>query len=255
MLSKTFFRKLIAVSVAVAVWSVYSKVTLANPGAQMGAISVIGETKVNGQNVISGGTIFPDSLIVTAARSQATVSLSKMAQIVLAPETSLKLAFKDSSITCSLDAGRVRVSTLSGVSVKVTTKEGSVLVDGTQETSFTVGGENGRTTVVTHSGLAELRSGTTTKLIAAGGDGTAGKPPSGPPSLLSSLPSWLKAIIITVVAVIWITISIIVVSNGKSCKFTFSTGIGDDIELLPGGIVISKSTFQDGSIHTTQLCP
>jgi hypothetical protein len=176
MINKTWSRKLVAASVAAAVLTVYSMLTLATPGARSGAVSVLGEVTVNGQKVTSGGTIFSDSVIVTAKDSSATVSLGKLGRIELLANSSVKLSFTDNSIMGLLDSGRARVSTPVGVLVNLTTKDGSVVVDGSQATSFSVNTENGNTLVATEAGLAELRSGKTVTQIAAGESGVAGTP-------------------------------------------------------------------------------
>lgn len=176
MINKTWSRKFVAMFVAAAVLSVYSMLTLATPGARSGALSVFGDVTVNGQKVISGGTIFSDSVIVTAKDSTATVSLGKLGRIELLANTSLRLSFADNSIMGLLDSGRARVSSPSGVTVNVTTKDGAVIVDGSQATSFSVNAENGNTEVATQSGLAELRSGKTVTRIGAGESGVAGTP-------------------------------------------------------------------------------
>jgi hypothetical protein len=177
MTSKTWSRKSIAAGVAVAVLSVYSMVVLAAPGAKAsGELSVSGQVTVNGQKVISGGTLFSDSAIVTADQSSAVVSISKLGRVELAPNSSLRVSFVDHSLTAMLETGTAHVSTLAGISVNLTTKDGAVLVDGSQATSFTVNAMRGRTSIATESGLAQLRAGGTLKQIAAGESATAGTP-------------------------------------------------------------------------------
>ena len=177
MTSKTWSRKSIAAGVAVAVLSVYSMVVLAAPGAKAsGELSVSGQVTVNGQKVISGGTLFSDSALVTADQSSAVVSISKLGRVELAPNSSLRVSFVDHSLTAMLETGSAHVSTLAGISVNLTTKDGTVLVDGSQATSFTVNAMRGRTSIATESGLAQLRAGGTLKQIAAGESATAGTP-------------------------------------------------------------------------------
>jgi phage baseplate assembly protein gpV len=95
MISKSWSRKSIATAVAVAVLSVYSMVVLAAPGAKAsGELSVSGQVTVNGQKVISGGTVFTDSTISTAAQSSASVSISKVGRVELAPNSNLRLSFR-----------------------------------------------------------------------------------------------------------------------------------------------------------------
>jgi hypothetical protein len=176
MINKTWSRKFVAMTVAAAVLSVYSMLTLASPGARSGELSVSGDVTVNGQKAISGGTIFSDSVIVTAKDSHATVSLGKIGRVELMANTSVRLSFTDSSISGLLDSGSARVSTPAGVMVSLTTKDGSVTVDGSQATAFTASTEKGNTSVTTEAGLAELRSGATVTKIAAGESGVAGTP-------------------------------------------------------------------------------
>lgn len=178
MISKSLSRKSIAACLAVAVLSVYSMVVLASPGASApsGELSISGQVTVNGQKAISGGTFFSDSVIATADQSSSTVSISKLGRVDLAPNSSLRLSFTETSIMGVLDSGSAHVSTLVGVSVNLTTKDGAVVVDGSSATSFTVDVAHGNTALATQSGLAELRTGGVVKAIAAGESATAGSP-------------------------------------------------------------------------------
>jgi len=180
MISKTWSRKPIAVCVAVAVLSVYSMVVLASPAskAPAGELSVSGQVTINGEKVISG-TVFSDSSITTAEKSSATVNLSKLGRVELAPSSGLKLSFTEKSVSGMLENGSANVSTLAGNSVSFATKDGTVVVDGSQTTSFTVKVVNGVTSLTTHSGVAELRAGNTVKHVAAGESATAGTPKDG----------------------------------------------------------------------------
>jgi hypothetical protein len=178
MISKTWSRKPIAACVAVAILSVYSMVVLASPAAKApsGELTITGQVTVNGETVVSGGTLFSESVITTAGKSSATVNLSKLGRVELLPNTSLRLSFTEKGMTGLLDSGSAQVSTLAGVTVNFTTKDGAVVVDGSQATSFTVNVVKGVTSLSTHSGLALLRVGTTTKQVAAGESASAGTP-------------------------------------------------------------------------------
>ena len=177
MISKSWSRKSIATAVAVAVLSVYSMVVLAAPGAKAsGELSVSGQVTVNGQKVISGGTVFTDSTISTAAQSSASVSISKVGRVELAPNSNLRLSFAENSITAMLETGSAQVSTLTGTTVNLTTKDGTVVVDGSQATTFTVSASRGRTSLATISGVAQFKAGGSVKQVAAGESATAGAP-------------------------------------------------------------------------------
>jgi phage baseplate assembly protein gpV len=177
MTSKTWSRKPIAALLAVAVWSVYSMVVLAAPGAKAsGELLVSGQVTVDGQKVLSGGTLFSDSTITTAEQSNASVNISKLGHVQLSPNSSLGISFTEKNLTALLETGTATVSTLAGVTVNVTTKDGTVVVDGSKATSFTVTASRGRTLLSTQAGMAELRSGGSVKQVAAGNSATAGTP-------------------------------------------------------------------------------
>jgi hypothetical protein len=178
MISKTWSRKTVAAFLSVAVLSVYSMIALASPEAKVpsGELSVTGQVTVNGQKAISGGTLFSDSVIVTSDNSSATVNISKLGRVQLAPNSTLTLSFNDKALTGQLDSGIASVATLAGISVNLTTKDGVVVVDGSQATSFTVNAKRGNTVVSTLTGIVELRAGGAVKQIAAGESGTAGTP-------------------------------------------------------------------------------
>lgn len=178
MISKNWSRKPIAACVAVAILSVYSMVVLASPAAKAPSaeLTISGQVTVNGESMVSGGTVFSDSIITTAEKSSATVNLSKLGRVNLSPSSNLKLSFTENSIMGMLDNGTAHVSTLAGTAVNFTTKDGVVVVDGTQATSFTVNVVKGVTSLTTHSGIAQLHVGSAVKQVAAGESATAGTP-------------------------------------------------------------------------------
>lgn len=180
MISRTWSRKSIAFSLAVAVLSVYSMVVLATPGqlgqtGTSGELSVSGQVTVNGQSAISGATVFTDSTIETAANSSAVVSLGKLGRVELMPSTVMKVSFGETGINAMLESGRARVSVPQGITATVTTKDGSAVSDNTQTTAFMVDTECSNMIVSTQTGKVELRAGSTVKQIAAGSQDTAGQ--------------------------------------------------------------------------------
>ena len=176
MISRTWSRTAITLSLSVAILCVYSMVALA-AGQQTpsGQLTVNGEVTVNGQSAISGATVFADSTITTAQNSSAVVSLGKLGRVELLPNSSVKLTFTDNSVSAMLDAGRVRLATSTGVAATVTTKDGAAIADNTQPNVFTVDVECGNTQVATQTGRVELRSANKTQQIAAGSSAAAGQ--------------------------------------------------------------------------------
>jgi len=181
MISRTWSRKSIAFSVAVAVLSVYSMVALATPGQKgpSGELSVSGQVTVNGQAAISGATIFTDSVVATGANSSAVVSLGKLGRVELFPNSSVKVSFSEANISASLEAGRIQVSTLAGVSAIVTAKDGAAVADARQASTFMVDIECGNMIVASQGGLVELRAAGKSVPVAAGTSESAGTPQPG----------------------------------------------------------------------------
>lgn len=179
MISRTWSRTPITLALAGAILSMYSMVSLAAPAqgqtGPSGDLSVVGEVSVNGTSAISGATVFSDSTITTAQGSSAVVSLGKLGRVEILPNSSLKLSFTDTGLNARLDAGRARLSTSSGISASVMTKDGAAVADNSQPNVFTVDVECGNTVVATQSGRVELRTGNTVKQVAAGSQDMAGQ--------------------------------------------------------------------------------
>ena len=228
MISKTWSRKPIAACLAVAVLSVYSMVVLASPAAKAsGELSVSGQVTVNGENVISG-TVFSESLIVTAEKSSATVNLSKLGRVELAPNSGMTLSFTEKTVSGLLQNGSANVSTLAGNSVNFTTKDGVVTVDGSQTTSFTVKVVNGVTSLTTHSGVAELRTGGSVKHVAAGESATAGTPKDGSGDDDDDLTSGE-------------TFALVALGAGAIAAILWATMHGNDVNFGGGAVVVSPA--------------
>lgn len=139
-----------------------------------GELTTTGTVKVNGHEVGNGFTVSTGSTTTTAKGSSAVVSLGKLGRVEVFPSSSVNLDFDNGGIKVKLEAGRVRVSSGSGTTATVSTKDGEVVGDSTQENTFTVDTECGNTLVSTQTGKVELRAGGTVKQIAAGSQDTAG---------------------------------------------------------------------------------
>lgn len=154
-------------------------ITLQTPPQTTGKLTTTGKVKVNGHEVGNGFNITTGSTATTAKGSSAVVSLGKLGRVEVFPSSSINLDFDNGSLKGQLEAGRVRVSSSSGTAATVSTKDGEVVADGTQENTFTVDVECGNTIVSTQTGKVELRAGGTVKQIAAGSQDSAGTASSG----------------------------------------------------------------------------
>lgn len=177
MIRNSLMRKFIAVWVTATLLVVYSTFTAATPTVRSARLLVSGIVTVDGQQVISGGTFFSDSTIVTSDASSATLNLMRYGRIELQANSTLTLSLTDKGISGSLAAGRGRVLTPAGVSVNLTTKDGVVTVDGNEATSFTVDTESTNTIVTAESGSAKLKSANGVEEVAAGETAAAAYPP------------------------------------------------------------------------------
>lgn len=111
--------------------------------------------------------------VETAKGSSAVVSLGKLGRVEVFEESKMTLNYNDDSATALLDAGRVRVSSASGVA-SVTTDDAEVVAIDKRPHEFTVDVRCGDTLVASKKGTVELRAGSTVKQIAAGSQDTAG---------------------------------------------------------------------------------
>ena len=73
---------------------------------------------LNGENVMSGRTIFSGSQITTSENS-ATVKLGKLGYLTLSPNSALSLNFDENNINGTLSAGDVQVFNNKGVNVNI----------------------------------------------------------------------------------------------------------------------------------------
>ena len=176
MLSRPRFRHLIVYCLVAALWSTYSMVGLAAPPQQpQGDITVTGQVTVNGQPAVSGTSIFTGTTVNTAQGSSAVVSLGKLGRVEVLPNSTARLNFTEDGVTVGLDAGRVRLSTPSGVNGVVTTKDGTVNADPSRADTFLVDVECGNTVVTTEAGVAELRAGNRSERVPAGDTDSIGQ--------------------------------------------------------------------------------
>jgi ferric-dicitrate binding protein FerR (iron transport regulator) len=144
------------------------------PQQPSGEVTATGTVKVDGKKIGSGFSISAGAKTSTAKGSSAVVSLGKLGRVEIMESSTANISFDDSSIKVALESGRVRISSSSGVSASVSTKDGEVVANDSHEAVFTVDTRCGNTIVAAEAGRVELRAGGTVKQIAAGSQDTAG---------------------------------------------------------------------------------
>ena len=86
---------------------------------QMGQLTVVGMVKVNGKPAATGDIVASGSVVETAAKSSAVVSLGKLGRVEATAETKMTLRYGDANIGILLDMGIVKVSTGEGVTATI----------------------------------------------------------------------------------------------------------------------------------------
>lgn len=143
-------------------------------------ITVNGQVTVNGQPAVSNSTVVSGSTVTTGSGSNAIIGLGGNGRVELSPETSLTLKFSDNSIVAMLTSGKVRLTNSAGIGTTVTTRSATVVADAGRSNTFSVDigcGDDikcSQTLVQTAAGLVTLKSGSTTKQVAAGTDAISG---------------------------------------------------------------------------------
>ncbi|MDH3493133.1 MAG: FecR domain-containing protein [Acidobacteriota bacterium] len=203
MLGNNKIRRTISAITGIAVLCVASLTAMAAPGDVKADITVNGQVTVNGQPAVSNSTVVSGSTITTGANSSAVIGLANNGRVELMPETSLTLRFTENSIVAMLSSGKVQISNRAGIGATVTTRSATVVADAGQANLFTVDigcGDDikcAQTLVQTTNGLVTLKSGKTTKQVAAGTDAVAGgsqtgckpcfRPGSAPPVAIAGI--------------------------------------------------------------------
>ncbi len=127
-------RKVLSMSVAIALLVTYSMVAMASAGNAAGELTVIGgsstgETSfvtVNGEAAKSGRTVFSSSTISTPEGMGAIINFGKAGKIQLAPNTVFTVSADGKSISGDLSAGSLTVLN-AAQSVPVTISTGEIV--------------------------------------------------------------------------------------------------------------------------------
>ncbi len=165
-------RKALSVILMVTVGSSYCLIT-STAFAQVspklaGQLSVRGQVTFNGINAISGATIFSGSQIKTEADGSAIISLGRMGQVDLGPNTELTLRLDAGVIGGHLRSGYATISAATGIGVNLATADGIAVADGKQSSVLTVDMTSGNTRVACVRSEARVTTGNQVEIIAAG---------------------------------------------------------------------------------------
>ena len=133
-------RRVIALSVATALLNVtmIAAAVLSRSESSMGIINIVGVVKINGQNAMSGQTVFANSSVLTAANSESLIEYGNLARLKLEAESDLTVDASQQRIAGSLRKGRMLGSLPAGVSLDFQTADFSIATDAGNPVTFSV---------------------------------------------------------------------------------------------------------------------
>ncbi|HEX4948570.1 MAG TPA: hypothetical protein VFZ34_17985 [Blastocatellia bacterium] len=140
----------------------------------VGYLSTKGQVTLNGISASSGAAIFGGSQLKTGTASLATISLGKMGQIDIEPESELTLRLDAGAIGGYLRSGRATISAPAGVAVNMATADGGAVADGQQASVLTVDVTSGNTRVASVRSEAKVTAGNRVEVVAAGQEVSVG---------------------------------------------------------------------------------
>lgn len=101
----------------------------------VGDLTANGLVTLNGKKVISGTTIYSDSLIKVSCKGSAAVNLGTLGRIVYDQGADMRLRFSEGIVEGELLAGKVQIEVPAGVKLNINTPDGPFATDGKEASS------------------------------------------------------------------------------------------------------------------------
>jgi hypothetical protein len=164
-------RRVIALSVATAIINVTMIAAAVVPRSElsMGTINIVGVVKINGQNAMSGQTVFSNSSVLTAANSESLIEYGNLARLKLEAESDLIVDASRQRIAGSLRKGRMLGSVPAGVSLDFKTADISIATDASNPVTFSVRTQECEgTSLSVREGTVNVRTGDKVLTLKAG---------------------------------------------------------------------------------------
>jgi hypothetical protein len=172
-------RKAVAFTLILTVGSFHLMVTNSvlaqTPGKLSGDLTARGAVTLNGASAASGATVLDGGRVRTAKGAAAVVSLGRLGQVELGPESELVLKLEEGRVGGELRSGRVVVTAPAGVSVAVATADGVASAEGKAATAVAVDVSCGNTRVASSRGDARVTAGNRVEYVAAGQEVAVGQ--------------------------------------------------------------------------------
>ncbi|HEX7315423.1 MAG TPA: hypothetical protein VF297_15985 [Pyrinomonadaceae bacterium] len=163
--------KLITCCVVFAVLNTYMLSALASPvaaAAPRGDLSARGRVLLNGDEAISGTTVFSSTNVRTERDSTAVIRLTDLGHVALYAETDFRLVYDAKQIAGALGAGRAEVSSIKGTTADITAGDLRVRSVPEEGAAFALKNTGGVTTVTALKGRVVVEAGGRSVPVAAG---------------------------------------------------------------------------------------
>lgn len=153
--------KWITCCVVFAVLNAYMLTTLASPVAvaPRGDLSARGRVLLNGQEAISGTTVFSSSNVTTERDSTAIIRLADLGHVMLLADTDFRLDYDASRFAGALNSGGAEVSSVKGALAEITAGDLRVTSDPLEAAAFSLKTADGVTTVTALKGRLVVEAG------------------------------------------------------------------------------------------------
>jgi len=163
-------RRVIALSIATALFNVTMiAAVLPRSEPSMGIINIVGLVKINGQNTMSGQTVFSNSRVLTGANSASLIEYGNLARLKLEAESDLIVDTSRERIAGSLRKGRLLGSVPAGVSLDFQTADVSIATAAGKPVTFSVRTQECEGTSLSVSeGTVDVRTGDKVLTLKAG---------------------------------------------------------------------------------------
>ena len=154
---------------------------LASPGTlsqttPTASLKIVGQMTVDGKPAQTGDQFISGGAAATSKGSSGVVSIGKLGRVELQQNSTMSVTFSNSSIGGSVEAGRAEIIAEKGTSTNISVKDGSVISDGSQRTSFTIRVQAADLCVSVSVGQVEVRLGSKVARVKAGKHFSTGRP-------------------------------------------------------------------------------
>lgn len=156
------------ISLTLLVFSFVVRPSLASAFVESGQLAFARQVTINGNNALSGQTVFSGNKLKVGENGMAIVNLGKQGRIELGANSEMALFVAPENIGGTMLSGCMLVKASAGETVKINTPKGAVSSVGRQPTSFFVGLKGNSVNVYPNAGEIQVTAGGKTESVKYG---------------------------------------------------------------------------------------